>query len=60
MTNFTDEVSDQLENGSETMADLYARATEEVSTAELDAAAAEKGGRTWAEIRAQLEAGRGL
>ena len=37
----------------ETMAELYARAKTAVSTAELKAAA-ETGGRTWADIRARL------
>jgi len=37
----------------ETVAEQYARANSEVSTAELDAAAAEAGGRGWADIRAR-------
>jgi len=38
----------------ETMTELYARAKVAVSTAELDAAVAETGGRAWAAIRAGL------
>jgi hypothetical protein len=38
----------------ETLAEQYARAKVEVSTAELDAAAAEVGGRSWADIRKRL------
>ena len=38
----------------ETVAEQYARANSEVSTAELDAAAAEVGGRSWADIRKRL------
>lgn len=38
----------------ETMAEMYARAKEAVSTAELEAAAAQPGGRTWSEIRARM------
>jgi len=37
----------------ETVAEQYARANSEVSTAELDEAAAEAGGRGWADIRAR-------
>ena len=38
----------------DSLREQYERANTAVSTAELEAAAAETGGRTWAEIRARL------